>query len=386
MISKSKFEESVYWFYHSDNLRSLLINADNLLDSHHKIQFSVQLVTSKFDIAELFNLDKNLEYKIVERKKDQDIHYFTIERKIKRQNETVKGNVLIVKYSLPNVYLIITHEPSQFIQKVLFKLLDNYYPKISRMSMDSKSIHDILRKLQSSLENKNIRIIKVIKKGWVKSEFAKKKMESDINWTDKSLEEVFQSIHESQEWIKSIDFAITRNKISNNKSNQATENQDIFFGYIDNYRISRDGLFKCNHNFSHMFKIVIEEIAKKASFNFELYDNRNRNKVERYNPKPLQIIFDYDIFRDKIENKRLINVLDKISYSSCSIYHGNPYFQASYVDYRDGSSYDIWVLSDEKITIVPQMRSSPASLNRLCESIFIGFREGIIKNFEGEYD
>lgn len=135
-----------------------------------------------------------------------------------------------------------------------------------------------------------------------------------------------------------------------------------------------------------MFKIIIEEIAKKASFNFELYDNRARNKAERYNPKPLQIIFDFDIFREKIENKRLINVLNKISYSSCSIYHGNPYFQASYVDYRDGSSYDIWVLSDEKITIVPQMRSSPASLNRLCESIFIGFREGIIKNFEGEYD
>jgi len=171
----------------------------------------------------------------------------------------------------------------------------------------------------------------------------------------------------------------------NNQINYS-ENQDLFFSYGDNYRITRDGFFKCNRDFSHMFKTIIEEISKKASFNFELYDNRNRNKEERYEPKPLQIIFDFDIFRNKSENKRLINVLDKIPYSSCSIYHGNPYFQASYVDYRDGSSYDIWVLADEKITIVPQMRSSPASLNRLCEAIFIGFREGIIKNFEAEYD
>jgi len=132
-----------------------------------------------------------------------------------------------------------------------------------------------------------------------------------------------------------------------------------------------------------MYTMVIEEIAKKASFNLELMDNRNLTKAERYRPKPLVVAFEIEIFKNKMENTRLIDVLSKISYSSLSVFHGNPYLHASYVDYKDGSSYDIWVLSNDKITIIPQTRSTAAALDRLIESVFTGFREGLIQELRG---
>lgn len=381
MIPKEKSNESVYWLYNSDDIESLLVHCDNYLRSNDKTKLTLQIVTSRFDLSDLFLSKKGKNLKFILNKKSEYLQYFSIERKIKN-NEIIKGDFLLIKNKIPNVFFLLTHENSVFFKKGLIKMLDDYYPLISRMSMDSRYIYEILKKVNNSLGNNTIRVTKVVKKGWIKSEFAKKKTESDITWTDLSFVEVFQAIDESDEWIKSIDFTIIK-KITKDFSNLNLQNG--FLGYIDNYRISREGLFKCNQNFSQMYHLIIEEMAKKAAFNFELFDKRSRVKEEKYTPKPLVIQFDFDIFRDKNENKRLINVLNDISFSSLSVFHGNPYFNATYVDYRDGSSYGLWVLSDESITIVPQMRSSPASLDRLCESIFTGFREGMIKEFEAEY-
>jgi hypothetical protein len=53
----------------------------------------------------------------------------------------------------------------------------------------------------------------------------------------------------------------------------------------------------------------------------------------------------------------------------------------SLVDYLDGSSFDVWVLSNKEITLVPQLRASEASIARLMNHIFEKFGEGIIKEY-----
>ena len=85
------------------------------------------------------------------------------------------------------------------------------------------------------------------------------------------------------------------------------------------------------------------------------------------------------MFKDVKQNKRLIKAISELPKSTYTLYHGNPYVHASLVDYYDGSSYDIWVLSEDKITIVPQIKASFSSMSRLCEHIFKKFREGEIK-------
>ncbi|MFX0139071.1 MAG: hypothetical protein ACFFDN_35850, partial [Candidatus Hodarchaeota archaeon] len=57
----------------------------------------------------------------------------------------------------------------------------------------------------------------------------------------------------------------------------------------------------------------------------------------------------------------------------------NPYVHVTITDYIDNSNYEIWVLSDNRISIVPQTVCSMSSLNRLCDHISKDFQEGNIK-------
>ena len=123
------------------------------------------------------------------------------------------------------------------------------------------------------------------------------------------------------------------------------------------------------------------DIVNKAINDKELLSNRQRKKEENFKPKPIVIEYKIDIFRDKNQNRRLIEVLQGIPYSSLSVAHANPYLNCSFVDFKDGSSYDIWILSNNEITIIPQMRSTYASIERLSHHIFIGLREGLIKDY-----
>ncbi len=306
------------------------------------------------------------------------IYSFELERKIEKSN-ILKGRFILIKYPIKSIYLIITHESNRFLKRGILKFLNTYYPKISQTYMESDYIFKILQKFEDRTDLDGIRIVRVVKKGWVRSENAVKKIESEIKWTDLSLTEIKQKISNDEEWIKSIDFLVPFKKAPILK-NSNRQDQNTFTKL---YCISRNGLFQCSYNFSYMYQMVIEEIAKKAAYNLDLFDNRNLKKENNYRPNPLTIAFEFDLFKNKNENRRLIDVLNKISYSSLSVYHGNPYLHASYVDYKDGSSYDLWILSNDKITIIPQTRSTAAALDRLIESIFTGFREGRIEEVYG---
>ena len=146
-------------------------------------------------------------------------------------------------------------------------------------------------------------------------------------------------------------------------------------------QISRTGVFRCNKLLTFFNNTIVKDIVNKAIDDLNLLNNRQRKKEEKFKPKPIVIEYKIDLFKDSSQNKRLIEVLHGIPYSSLSVSHSNPYLNCSYVDFKDGSSYDIWILSNNEITIIPQMRSTYASLERLNHHIFIGLREGTIKNY-----
>jgi len=71
----------------------------------------------------------------------------------------------------------------------------------------------------------------------------------------------------------------------------------------------------------------------------------------------------------------------KLPSSSVSILHGNPYVHLSILDYKDGSVFDIWVLSPDVITIVPQMKGTVAAIKRVINYIFDSYAEGQIREY-----
>ena len=58
--------------------------------------------------------------------------------------------------------------------------------------------------------------------------------------------------------------------------------------------------------------------------------------------------------------------------------------QLSVFDYFDGSAFDIWVLSPDKIIIVPQAKGSMPAIKRLINHIFDFYIEGDIKDYKVE--
>ena len=98
--------------------------------------------------------------------------------------------------------------------------------------------------------------------------------------------------------------------------------------------------------------------------------------------EPTVIRFGKKIFRDKNMNTKYVDVIAEMPDSSISKYHVNPHIHLSLVDYMDGSSYDIWVLASDRLTIIPQIRASGVSLRRLVNYIFERIGEGRVEKYE----
>lgn len=371
METKSKnLNDSVIWLYAANDVQSVLTTANSLL-SGSKFTLSTLILSSKDDILELIENRqiKNFEYAL--EKKDGDLYKFEL-NKTDGEEISLNGRFLLFKHSRPFTYVIITHENPKFIKNGIIRFFNGFYPKITMPFLSSVYMRDVLKNLENKVDDMTIRSARVVSKSRITSSGAKKKIESDVKWTDEHYAETFDEAIENDKWVNSINFELTplddENTIINLNS------------YKIKCQLSRNGLFKCNRDYLLFYKTVIDNISKKASEDLQFFDNRGRSEHENLEPKPIVIDYDFEVFKDKNQNRRLINVLQKMTYSSLSVYHANPYLHASFVDYRDGSSYDIWVLNNNRITIVPQMRSTFASIERLCELIFTGFREGKIKN------
>jgi hypothetical protein len=121
---------------------------------------------------------------------------------------------------------------------------------------------------------------------------------------------------------------------------------------------------------------LVERVARKHG----LLKDRGRATRNDLSPRPILIEYAGGIFSDRSQNQRLIAVLAKLPKASLSVFHANPYFRASIVDFGDGSSYDLWVLSDTRLVISPQMRCTYASIERVSNHILSAFAEGEVKD------
>ncbi len=369
-----KKEDPLFWIYNTpkNDIKSIIQMIDSISPSV-KYKFSVLILTSTFDLLEVIYSKKINIFQYEKRKLGDNIYSFRLSKRIKGSGRIRKSRFIISKYPMPNIYIVFTHVKNTILKDDIISFFNRFYPKIAKTFLDSDYMEKILQNLERKLKDKKIRITKISSKSRITSKDAKKDFESDLKWTDLSYEEMFKRVEENDELIKNIYFTlIESNTLNYNKS----KNYPVI-----KCQLSRDGIFKCNKNLKIFYDTVINDIANKASSNLNLLSNRERLAKDNLKPNPIIIEYKIDLFKDKGQNIRLVEALQEITNTGLSVYHSNPYLHCSYIDFRDGSSYDIWVLSNNKITIVPQMRSTYASLERLCNHIFIGLREGKIKNY-----
>jgi hypothetical protein len=125
-------------------------------------------------------------------------------------------------------------------------------------------------------------------------------------------------------------------------------------------------------------------ISKTVFENVTFFSKRSRRDNPNRDIRPLCIDFGYEKFSDVEENHKFISSMRPMKATSLSVVHSNPYVHLSLFDYFDGSSFDIWILSSEKIIIVPQLKASFQSIKRLLNHIFDNYGEGKIQDYKVE--
>ena len=126
---------------------------------------------------------------------------------------------------------------------------------------------------------------------------------------------------------------------------------------------------------------LIEPLEIIAAERMQLLEGRGI--IERdYKPgPPLEISYEDEVFDSTAKVRQFGETLGHYQDSSIVIYHGNPYFHANIADQRDGSSFEIWVLSQRRILISPQAKASAQALSRVITFIFDRFKEGMVSEY-----
>lgn len=186
-------------------------------------------------------------------------------------------------------------------------------------------------------------------------------------WTDERFPRVFERLSEQKAWLRSIRVRF--------RSASAPETS---------VSLSRKSHLSATGDFRIFFGEILGSIVAESAVNMSLFENRGVENSPTKRSRPLAIEYELSPFADKREFERLRWVLDKFPQSSVAVIHANPYFHASLLDHRDGSSYEVWVLSQSRLVLMPKTRATAASLGQLADFICDNFIEGQVRNFELE--
>ena len=119
-------------------------------------------------------------------------------------------------------------------------------------------------------------------------------------------------------------------------------------------------------------------MAGLASGKTAFYSGRSRRENGgRF--RAIAITLDDGAFGDVRENERFVRTIRSMPDTMGSTYRRIPHVHTSLVDCMDGSSFDVWATSRNRITIVPQLRATHASIARLVNHIFERFGEGRVE-------
>lgn len=183
--------------------------------------------------------------------------------------------------------------------------------------------------------------------------------------------DVFEKIETSESWINRIEFRTWEEQI---------EDEISYAVKLFDASIRRDCIFTVQKNLVKFYKYIIINSIKMISERLGYLAKRSKSATER-NPEPIVIKFDRPMFKGDRWNEKFIEDMVQLKNVSVNELHTNPYVHISLLDYLDGSSYSIWVVSTDEIDIIPQVRATVASMIRLVNHIYEKVMEGETTNY-----
>lgn len=286
------------------------------------------------------------------------------ERKSEPKNGEGINKVFIVESKLhENIYTVILLGRSRLHLSKILAYFNKAYPKVSLSFITHKKLENLLVHFRDK-EGFDLNIIRATSHSRIG-----KKIMTSISWTELSIERAFEWVANENGWFQNLTFRV-------NKSSMPTAEISI----------SRNGIIRSNRYFKLIFSDFILPISNVTYENIKFFSKRARLEDPDRNVHPLVINLGEDQFINPEENHKFIDIMKTMKATSLSVIHGNPYIHISLFDYYDGSSFDVWVLSADKIIIVPQLKASFQAIKRLINYVFDNYAEGDVKEYEVEFN
>jgi len=253
------------------------------------------------------------------------------------------------------IWVCFTTDSQDFIEKGLLRILGDSSPNVSRMFFSSDEIRASVERVMLSNDLRGI---------------AKKAVSypygggAEINYDERDLDEVFDRCRVDRTYLDKARIVLLRGREQ-----------------ICDFFLSREGIFRFHEGDVDFFsRRLLMEFAGVALATKTVLEKRER-KIGELSSRPLEIEFEEAVLTRPEDNVKLVNCVSELEKSAVSVYHLNPYLHMSFVDFSDGSSYDVFAVSPKSICIVPSYKSSIDSLMRLSSKLNETLGEGKIKEW-----
>ncbi len=355
-------------FYNRRHNRESLINGiDSILATE---SLSVRAIPFSCDKPprEWFPKIKGGSRHVLLMNENEGVQLFELTHRFKDGEEERKVSGRFFIYEHPRyekVYVALTIESNNFFQKALLPFIKGLYPTVIMTFITYKKLKNLLEEFQVANQFTELIVTRASQRLRFEEEGKHKKVMPVVSWPGMDLTEAFNWVHQNNGWFQSLQFEVKRNPAT-----------------IAEISFTRQGIVRTNHIFSKVFEAFVLPVCKTIHENIEIFGHRSRRENADFSAKPLVIDFGERQFSEVSENAKFIQAMRRLKTASVSVLHGNPYIHLSVIDYHDGSTFDIWVLNENQMVIVPQMKGSIPAIKRLINHVFDTYAEGEINDYE----
>ena len=280
------------------------------------------------------------------------------------------GQLLGIESTEPPVYYLLSDFGGEFWRNVVGHSLGKGYPELSRPSLSTEQIRELLAGIAERLhaEPPRFRLTKLGYTSRIADPNARRARASDATWTDLPLDRAFERVEEEGGQVTRVGFEVRDDGVAACRGYVSCKGEVGFVG-----------------DAAVLHEQILQPMASWARDIFNKLDGRERTQQHDWVAQPFFIEFETDALADPDARKRLLAVLSSMPNASQSVIHANPYLHVSVLDYLEDTSCEVYVLSSNRISIVPQTRTSPTSLIRLYEHISRQFAQGRVLDYSEVY-
>lgn len=263
--------------------------------------------------------------------------------------------------AIPSLFMIASDSKCAIFKNLVNRIVSYNYPLLSQVFLKDSEMKQLFSRVEEQDKVRTM-IYKI-------SYYSRTKQQKSLAWTGRPkrpYDEVFADLEEEDAWIKRIDFDAPIQVMEKN----APKLIMLFDGSI-----SRNCYFKIKEGLNDFYRCIIKRSVEMIVERLGYLQKRSES-ADNVRPEPLVIQFNEPIFKDEGWNEKFIENMAQLKNISITELHKNPYMHLSILDYLDGSSYGVWIVSDNEINIIPQARATVASMTRLLNHIYEKVKEG----------